>query len=154
MLLDGESRARGVRLKKVATAKFSFEELRTKGFVYVDKTDLLARLASDDDAAYFISRAVLPMRSSRRPRPSVYVFEFKYNRSATAAIRQIRDKGYADAYRAGRCPVTLVGINFSSRTRNVQEPKIESFGVTQTRRVRIIQRKTLSTKSSKRRKAK
>ena len=43
-------------MKEVATAKFSFEELRTKGFVYVDKTDLLARLASDDDAAYFISR--------------------------------------------------------------------------------------------------
>ena len=85
---------------------------------------------------------------------AVYVFEFKYNRSAAAAIRQIRDKGYADAYRAGKRPVTLVGINFSSRTRNVQEPKIESFGVTQTRRVRIIQRKTLSTKSSKRRQTK
>ena len=85
---------------------------------------------------------------------AVYVFEFKYNRSSADAIRQIRDKGYADAYRAGKRPVTLVGINFSSRTRNVQEPKIESFRVTQTRRVRIIQRKTLPTKSPKRRKAK
>ena len=60
---------------------------------------------------------------------AVYVFEFKYNRSAAAAIRQIRDKGYADAYRAGKRPVVLVGINFSSRTRNVQEPKIENFSV-------------------------
>ena len=85
---------------------------------------------------------------------AVYVFEFKYNRSTAAAIRQIRDKGYADAYRVGRRPVTLVGINFSSRTRNVQEPKIESFGVTQTRRVRINDKKALSTKSPKRRKTK
>ena len=85
---------------------------------------------------------------------AVYVFEFKYNRSAADAIRQIRDKGYADAYRADKRPVMLVGINFSSRTRNVQKPKIEKIGVTPTRRVRITQRKTLSTKSSKRRKAK
>lgn len=34
-------------------------------------------------------------------------------------------------------PVTPVGIDFSSRTRNVQEPKTESFGVTQTRSARI-----------------
>ena len=181
-------------MKEVATAKFSFEELRTKGFVYVDKTDLLARLASDDDAAYFIS---CPRRFGQipaqwkisceadakrhfllfaemlgaKPRPevvtargsadaiietpkAVYVFEFKYNRSAAAAIRQIRDKGYADAYRAGTRPVMLVGINFSSRTRNVQEPKIENFRVTLTRHVRISDKKALSTKSPKRRKTK
>ncbi len=85
---------------------------------------------------------------------AVYVFEFKYNRSAADAIRQIRDKGHADAYRAGKRPVTLVGINFSSRTRNVQEPKIENFRVTLTRHVRIRDKKALSTKSPKRRKTK
>ena len=55
----------------------------------------------------------------------VYVFEFKFNRSAKAAIRQIREKGYADAYKADRRPVTLVGINFSARKRNIDEPVIE-----------------------------
>ena len=85
---------------------------------------------------------------------AVYVFEFKYNRSAADAIRHIRDKGYADAYRVGKCPVTLVGINFSSRTRNVQEPKIENFRVTLARHVRISDKKALSTKSPKRRKTK
>ena len=29
---------------------------------------------------------------------AVYVFKFKFNRSAKAAIRQIHEKGYANAY--------------------------------------------------------
>ena len=36
--------------------------------------------------------------------------------------------GYADAYKADRRPVTLIGINFSARKRNIDEPVIE--GVT------------------------
>ena len=58
---------------------------------------------------------------------AVYVFEFKFNRSAKAAVRQIREKGYADAYKGGKRPVTLVGINFSARKRNIDEPIIESL---------------------------
>ena len=58
---------------------------------------------------------------------AVYVFEFKFNKSAKAAIRQIREKGYANAYKGGKCPVTLVGINFSARKRNIDEPLIESL---------------------------
>ena len=53
---------------------------------------------------------------------SVWVFEFKYQKSAKAAIRQIREKGYADAYRGDRRPVTLVGINFRLAKRNIDEP--------------------------------
>ena len=58
---------------------------------------------------------------------AVYVFEFKFNKSAKAAIRQIREKGYADAYKGGRRPVTLIGINFSAKKRNIDEPLIESL---------------------------
>ena len=60
-------------------------------------------------------------------RKAVYVFEFKFNKSAKVAIRQIREKGYADAYKGGKRPVTLVGINFSTRKRNIDEPLIESL---------------------------
>ena len=56
----------------------------------------------------------------------VWVFEFKFDRSAKAAIRQIREKGYADAYKADRRPVTLVGINFRKAKRNIDEPVMES----------------------------
>ena len=64
---------------------------------------------------------------------AVYVFEFKFNRSARAAIRQIREKGYADAYKGGRRPVTLVGINFSSAKRNIDEPLFEKLDVSKER---------------------
>ena len=52
----------------------------------------------------------------------VWVFEFKFNKSANAAIRQIREKGYAAAYKGDRRPVTLVGINFRTAKRNIDEP--------------------------------
>ena len=58
---------------------------------------------------------------------AAYVFEFKFNKSAKAAIRQIREKGYADAYKGGKRPVSLIGINFSARKRNIDEPLIESL---------------------------
>ena len=57
----------------------------------------------------------------------VWVFEFKFNRSAKAAVRQIREKGYADQYKEGRRPVTLVGINFRAAKRNIDEPVFGMF---------------------------
>ena len=55
----------------------------------------------------------------------VYVFEFKYHKSAKAAIRQIRERGYADRWIGGDRPVTLVGINFNPKKRNIDMPIIE-----------------------------
>ena len=55
----------------------------------------------------------------------VCVFEFKYRRSAKAAIRQIRERGYADKWIGGMRPVTLVGINFNPKKRNIDMPVIE-----------------------------
>ena len=52
----------------------------------------------------------------------VWVFEFKFNKSANAAVRQIREKGYADAYKGDKRPVTLVGVNFRTAKRNIDEP--------------------------------
>ena len=56
---------------------------------------------------------------------AVCVFEFKYAKSAKAAIRQIRERGYADKWIGGARPVTLVGINFNPRKRNIDLPIIE-----------------------------
>ena len=52
----------------------------------------------------------------------VWVFEFKFNKSTSAAVRQIREKGYADQYNGDRRPVTLVGVNFRTAKRNIDEP--------------------------------
>ena len=55
-------------------------------------------------------------------RKFVWVLEFKFNKSANAAVRQIRAKGYADQYKGDKRPVTLVGINFRTAKRNIDEP--------------------------------
>ena len=51
-------------------------------------------------------------------------YRFSPYSNARAAVRQIREKGYADAYKADRRPVTLVGINFAAKKRNIDEPLI------------------------------
>ena len=56
---------------------------------------------------------------------SVFVFEFKYKRSARAAIKQIKDRNYAAKWLGGPRPVTLVGINFNPKVRNIDMPVIE-----------------------------
>ena len=55
----------------------------------------------------------------------VYVVEFKYGRSSDEAIRQIRERGYADKWIGGGRPVTLVGVNFNPKKRNIDMPVIE-----------------------------
>ena len=57
----------------------------------------------------------------------VYLFEFKVVESApegvparpAAAMAQLRERGYADKYRAAGGPVRLIAVEFSKRTRNV-----------------------------------
>ena len=56
---------------------------------------------------------------------AVYVFEFKYDRTAGEAIGQIRERGYADKWATDPRPVTLVGINFNPNIRNIDMPIIE-----------------------------
>ena len=75
-----------------------------------------ARVSAEEGSAFVYADAVIETKKF------VWVFEFKFNRSANAAIRQIREKGYADAYRGGKRPVTLVGINFRTAKRNIDEP--------------------------------
>lgn len=57
----------------------------------------------------------------------VWVMEFKFNRSAASAIRQIRQRGYGDAYRQDSRPITLVGIKFDPKRKNIDIPKFETL---------------------------
>lgn len=50
----------------------------------------------------------------------VYIMEFKLNGCASAALQQIKDKGYAKPYRSGTRKVVCIGINFSSETGTVE----------------------------------
>ena len=58
---------------------------------------------------------------------AVYVFEFKYRKSAKAAIRQIRERDYAAKWAGGSRPVTLIGINFNPKKRNIDMPIVEAL---------------------------
>ena len=55
----------------------------------------------------------------------IYLFEFKLDQSAEAALEQIHSRGYADAYRQSSKEVVLVGVNFSSTHKAVEGWKAE-----------------------------
>ncbi len=46
----------------------------------------------------------------------VYIFEFKLDGSADAAVKQIEDRGYAREYESSSKRIHLIGCNFSSKT--------------------------------------
>ena len=78
-----------------------------------------------DKINYIIEKKEKTMKTAWMTPNAVCVFEFKYAKSAKAAIRQIRERGYADKWVGGERPVTLVGINFNPRKRNIDLPVIE-----------------------------
>lgn len=50
----------------------------------------------------------------------VYIIELKYDRSAREALRQIEDKRYALQFGEGTRKVFEIGVNFSSKTRTIE----------------------------------
>ncbi|MEZ4528701.1 MAG: ATP-binding protein [Desulfobacterales bacterium] len=54
----------------------------------------------------------------------IFIIEFKCNQSADAALKQIREKNYADPYRQSGKKIILMGIDFDTEKRNVKEWKI------------------------------
>ena len=75
-----------------------------------------AKVAAEEGSARGYADAIIETKKF------VWVFEFKFNRSAKAAVRQIREKGYAAQYKGDKRPVTLVGVNFRTAKRNIDEP--------------------------------
>ena len=57
----------------------------------------------------------------------IYLFEFKYNRSANAALTQLLAKNYADKYRATGKKLTGIAVNFSHKTRRINGWKIKEL---------------------------
>jgi hypothetical protein len=59
----------------------------------------------------------------------VYLFEFKVveEEAEGRALQQIKDKKYADKYRALNQPIHLIGIEFSRKARNVVGFEVESL---------------------------
>ena len=62
-----------------------------------------------------------------KSRQAICIFELKRDESAVAALRQIREKGYAEPYRADGRPIYLIGLNFDSQTRQLTDAAWEAF---------------------------
>jgi hypothetical protein len=56
----------------------------------------------------------------------VYIFEFKLDESAEAALNQIRRKEYYQAFWLKNKPVVGIGVNVSSTSKNIEEWKVET----------------------------
>ena len=50
-----------------------------------------------------------------RTRRFIYIFEFKYNRSAEDAMKQLRERDYAGRYALDPRTLYLIGANFSDK---------------------------------------
>ena len=55
----------------------------------------------------------------------IYLMEFKLNGTADDALRQINEKDYALPFAADPRQLFKIGVNFSVKTRNIEEWKIE-----------------------------
>ncbi len=55
----------------------------------------------------------------------VYIFEFKVDQSADAAITQIKDKNYFQKFKHSGKQITIIGIDFDSKARQIADWQLE-----------------------------
>ena len=68
-------------------------------------------------------RADLVVESQR----NVYIFEFKVDKTAAEAIVQIKERGYAEPYKALGKPIYLIGLNFKSENHALDDAVVEAL---------------------------
>lgn len=57
----------------------------------------------------------------------IYIMEFKKDKTAKEAIRQIKENNYAERYLASGKKIHLLGINFSTKQRNIDDVIVEDL---------------------------
>ena len=77
------------------------------------------RVIAEDTQAQ--GRADLVVESQR----NVYIFEFKVDKTAAEAIAQIKERGYAEPYKALGKPIYLLGLAFKSETHTLEDALVE-----------------------------
>ena len=55
---------------------------------------------------------------------TIYIFEFKVRENATGALRQVEEKGYADAYQTDGRKVVKVGVKFDTEKLTIKDWEI------------------------------
>ena len=59
----------------------------------------------------------------------IYVFEFKYGKTAREALELARGKDYAGPWLDGTLPIFYVGVNYDPAKRGIDDPLVEGAGV-------------------------
>lgn len=80
---------------------------------------ILATLGVNVDAEVTTTNGRIDMTAFFENR--IFIFEFKLNKSAEDALKQINENGYANKFLTDGRPITKVGVNFSTVTRNIEE---------------------------------
>ncbi|UTC65790.1 ATP-binding protein [Treponema sp. OMZ 788] len=52
---------------------------------------------------------------------TIYIFEFKLKESAESALKQIKEKNYAEKYKADKKEIVLIGVSFNPEEKTVKE---------------------------------
>ena len=58
---------------------------------------------------------------------NVYIFEYKLDKDAKTALAQIHKKKYYEKYQGSGKKITLIGANFSSEAKNIDDWKLETL---------------------------
>jgi len=56
---------------------------------------------------------------------NIFIIEFKINQSAQKAIKQIKDKNYVEKYTNDKRKIILIGINFDTEKKRVDDYVVE-----------------------------
>jgi hypothetical protein len=57
----------------------------------------------------------------------IYIFEFKFNRSAAEAMQQIKDNQYADKYQNAGKTIVGIGVNFKTDEKEIKGWEVENL---------------------------
>ena len=116
-------------MKYITSSVYTFDALVRGNFLYVDKTEYIWQLIKPAMAMYFLSlnlmvQAEVCTNNGRidmmvAAGDWIYVIEFKLNRSADEAMKQIEHKEYAMKYRKDGKRIMLIGVNFDFRAGNI-----------------------------------
>jgi len=58
---------------------------------------------------------------------NVFIIEFKCNQDAKKAVEQIKEKHYSDKYKLKEKEIVLIGINFETETKNIENYLVEEL---------------------------
>ena len=123
-LADDELGGKFANLLKTAFAKIPHEwldrdekELKRYFLAFM----VFARAEVNSEEQHSLGRPDSVVKTEK----AIYIVEFKYGKSAEAALAQCRAKRYADAYAADGRRVVYVGVNYDPAARTVDAVKTE-----------------------------